>query len=167
MADAVSQLIDVMQRELDGQQRLTVLLEGKIEAMRHYDLAQLDALNRSEQKLMENLRLHAMRRQEVVQLAAHRLLSGQSHTSVSARELAEAAGEPGRSRVMTLAGLLREVIGQVQRLHRIHAVASRKLMTHFEHVFQVIAQSGRDTSLYGRAGRRELVQHNRLVDATA
>ena len=167
MAEAITQLIDVMQRELQVHQQLAVLLEGKIDAMRHYDLSRLESLGRSEQRLMDGLRLQEIRRREIVRLATHRLLPDNSEQIPTARELASLAPEPGRSHLLALIAMLKEVVERVQRLHRVHAVASRKLMTHFEHVFAVLAQSGRDSGLYGKAGRKEMTQHCRLVDATA
>ena len=167
MADAVEQLIEAMQQELRWQQELAVVLDNKLDAMKHYDMSRLEALSQNEQKLMQGLRHNEMRRQSAVRQAARQLSPDRPDRLSNAQELARASVEPGRSRILVLAGMLRSVAEKVQRLNRVNALASQRIIGHFDQIFRIIAQSGRDIGLYGEAGKKTLLEQNRLVDAIA
>jgi flagellar biosynthesis/type III secretory pathway chaperone len=87
--------------------------------------------------------------------------------AATAKELASAAPEPARSKLLALAAMLKETAQNVQRLNRINAIATHKVLGHFDQIFRIIAQSGRDIGLYGRAGKKSITEQNRLVDAIA
>lgn len=167
MTDPVQQLVEVLQAEMGAQQELAAVLDGKLDAMRHYDLPRLEALSRSEQRLMEGLRLHEVRRTDAVRRAAWKVLGPGPTGPVTARQLAQASPEPARTKLLAVAAMLGEVVQMVQRLHRINTVAAQKVLMHFEHVFRIIAQSGWDIGLYGKGGKKAFLQQRRLVDATA
>ena len=109
-----------------------------------------------------------LRLQEAVNRVAVELLPQQRRARfMTAKELAQAASEPQRSKLLALAAMLKEVAENIQRLNRINAVATKKVLGHFDHIFNIIAQSGRDIGLYGRAGKKSIMEQNRLVDAIA
>jgi flagellar biosynthesis/type III secretory pathway chaperone len=167
MADAMSELMQVLQQELRWQQDLAEVLEQKLDAMRRYDTSRLDMLTAREQQLAQRIQLHDKKRASVVRQAAAGLFPQQKKAWANARELALAAAEPLRSQLLSLAGLLREAVRKVQRLNNINRVASEKILNHFNQIFQIIAQTGRDIGLYGREGRKSLLEQNRLLDARA
>ena len=167
MADAVQQLIEAMQHELQWQRDLAMVLDNKLDAMRHYDMSRLEALGQSEQKLMQGLRHNEMKRKQAVRQAASKLCPRRSENVVNASELARSSGEPARGRILALAAMLKEVAQKVQSLNRVNAMASQRIMGHFDQIFRIIAQSGRDIGLYGQAGKKMLLEQNRLVDAIA
>ena len=154
MADAVEQLIEAMLDELQSHKKLSAVLDGKLDAMRHFDVSRLESLRQNEQRLLNVVRMNGQRRAEATHQA-------------TARELAQAAPEPARSKIMALAAMLKEMAQNIQRLNRVNAVATRKVLGHFDQIFRIIAQSGRDIGLYGRAGKKSLTEQNRLVDAIA
>jgi flagellar biosynthesis/type III secretory pathway chaperone len=163
----MQQLIEAMQQELQYQQNLMVLLENKLDAMRHYDISRMQALSLNEQRLIDGMRLNEKRRTEVVLRATRQFFPTRQGKPPTCRELAQAAPEPERSKLLALTGMLREVVEKVQRLHRVYTIATQKVMGHFNQIFRIIAQSGRDIGLYGRCGKKSLLEQNRLVDALA
>ncbi|KPK77642.1 MAG: hypothetical protein AMJ79_02560 [Phycisphaerae bacterium SM23_30] len=168
MADAVEQLIEAMQDELQCHRKLAAVLDGKLDAMRHFDVSRLEALRHNEQRLLNVVRMNGQRRAEATQQATWRLFPQRRiGSSVTAKELAQAAPEPARSKILALAAMLREMAQNIQRLNRVNAVATRKVLGHFDQIFRIIAQSGRDVGLYGRAGKKSMAEQNRLVDAIA
>lgn len=168
MIDSMQQLIEAMQQELQHQQDLVILLDHKLDAMRKCDLSRMQALSVNEQRLMECMRLSEQRRTETVRRAARQFFSQRPDDKpVTCRELAQAAPEPQRSKLLALTGMLREVVENVQRLHRVQSTSAQKVMGHFNQIFRIIAQSGRDIGLYGRFGKKSLLEQNRLVDALA
>ena len=168
MADAVEQLIEAMLDELQSHKKLSAVLDGKLDAMRHFDVSRLESLRQNEQRLLNVVRMNGQRRAEATHQATGQLFpQRRMDSSVTARELAQAAPEPARSKIMALAAMLKEMAQNIQRLNRVNAVATRKVLGHFDQIFRIIAQSGRDIGLYGRAGKKSLTEQNRLVDAIA
>ncbi|MCP4707763.1 MAG: flagellar protein FlgN [Planctomycetes bacterium] len=167
MANAVEQLIVAMQDELQGHKKLSAVLDNKLDAMRHFDVSRLESLRQSEQRLLDSVRMIGQRRMEALNRAAVQLYPQQRARFMTAKELAAAAAEPERCKLLTLAAMLKEVAENIQRLNRINAVATKKVLGHFDHIFNIIAQSGRDIGLYGRAGKKSIMEQNRLVDAIA
>jgi flagellar biosynthesis/type III secretory pathway chaperone len=167
MANHVQHLIETLQKELEYQRELAAVLDNKLDAMRHYDLSRLDALSQNEHRLVEVIRQNEFRRTDAARQATRQFWPERRQRPATCKELAQAAPEPQRSTLMTLAAMLAEVAETVQRLNRIGGIASRKILNHFDHIFQIFAQSGRDIGLYERGGKRSLLEQNRLVDALA
>jgi len=57
MANAVEQLIAALQDELQGHQKLSAILDGKLDAMRHFDVSRLESLRQKEQRLLDSVRI--------------------------------------------------------------------------------------------------------------
>ena len=167
MTEAVQQLIEAMQNELQGQQNLAVILDNKLDAMRHYDMSRLEALGQSERQVLENLRKNEKNRRLAVSQATRQLCPQRRGSMVTASELARASAEPDRGRILALTAMLKKVTTNVQSLNRINALASQKILGHFDRIFQLLTQSGRDIGLYGKTGKKSFLEQNRLVDAIA
>ena len=165
MADAVQQLIEAMQQELQNQKDLSAVLNHKLDAMRNYDISKLESLSQSEQRLLDGIGINEIKRVEAARRVGMNLSPGKLGESLTVSKLAEAAGEPTRTKLVSLAAMLRDVAENVSRLNRINAIASEKVLGHFDQIFQIIAQSGRDIGLYGRYGKKSFLEQNRLVDA--
>ena len=182
MADSVEQLIETMNQELQCQRDLAGLLENKLDAMRRYDVWSLESLAANENRLIDNLQANSQRRNSAVRNVAQQLFDLPAdpvrHASIptgaaptnslpTARQIAEKASPINRDKILALTAMLKDVTQTVQRLSGINATASQKMLGHFDHVFRIIAQSGRDIGLYGRAGTRFHLEQNRLFDALA
>ena len=155
-----------MNEELQCQRDLAGVLENKLDAMRHYDVSRLEALSVSEQRLLDGMRTKGQNRQGAVRSATEQLLPDVGGSG-SARNLAEKLPQPQRNKLLALAAMLKDVAQNVQRLNRVNVLAGQKMLVHFDHVFRIIAQSGRDIGLYGRAGKKSFLEQNRLFDAQA
>ena len=166
MSKAVTQLVTAMQEELQSQQKLAGVLEDKLQNMRQYNTTRLEALAISERRLVAAARAAALKRNLAVQQLSTQLFP-QRQKPASARELAAACDEPGRSQILSMSAMLAQTVEKTARLNRVTAVAARKVLGHIDHVFRAIAQSGRDIGLYGRAGQKNMLEQNRLIDAIA
>lgn len=166
MPNNFEQLADIMHEELRLQKNLADTLENKLQAMRRHDTACLEDITAREQTVVNAVQEIAAQRNSVLRRITTALAMGRS-ASPTAKEIAKQSSEPTRSRIISLAAKLKEQARNVQRLNHVTAIASRKILTHFDAIFGIIASSGRDIGLYGRAGRTALLEQNRLVDAIA
>jgi flagellar biosynthesis/type III secretory pathway chaperone len=167
MADVMNKLIQTLNEELQMQRDLETVLEQKLDAMQRRDLDRMDLLFTQEQKLVNRLRLNNQKRTVAVRQAVKQFLPDQPSEAVSARELARILDEPEQGKLLTLVALLKEVAEKIQRLNRIVAQATRKLMGHFDAIFNMIAHCGDEMGLYGRQGKKEIGPPRQLVDAIA
>ena len=186
MSEAVEKLIQILEDDLQWHQSLAVVLENKLDAMRHYDMSRLEALAVNERQLTEAICANEKKRRQVVRQATVEFFP-RNNKPATARELAKALQErqdsqraaskrqlpktnsaaKAASRLLALIDMLHEVTEKVRRLNNVVSIASHKIMGHFDNVFRIIAQSGRDIGLYGRSGKKSLLEQNCLVDALA
>lgn len=167
MADAVEQLIEAMNQELQCQRELAGLLENKLDAMRRYDVRRLDSIAANEHRLIDNLHANSQRRNTAVGCVAQQLFDRSTGSLPTARQIAEKTSAVNGDKILALTAMLKDVTKTVKRLSGINATASQKMLGHFDHIFRIIAQSGRDIGLYGRAGTKFHLEQNRLFDALA
>lgn len=165
MSDDLEQLVTLMHEELHLHQNLADTLQSKLDAMRVHDTAGLEALALQEQSVLNAVQQVAARRNSLLRRITPLLSPQRPAAVVTAKDIAGQTKEPIRSKILALAAKLKEQTQHVQRLNHIVAVASRKMLQHFDAIFGVIAQSGRDIGLYSKAGRTTLLEQNRLVDA--
>ncbi|MCH9023062.1 MAG: flagellar protein FlgN [Planctomycetes bacterium] len=167
MDNSTEQLIIAMQQEVEAHEELAQLLENKLDAMKHYDLSRLEALSTGEQQVVSELGRKGQLRQAAVHKLAREFYPQSPVKHVTARQLAKTAGEPLRSKLLALAGILREVAEKVKRLNEINAQTTGKVMVHFDAIFKLVAQFGCDIGLYGRAGKQLVFEQRRIIDAIA
>jgi len=156
-----------MSEELRKQKTLAEVLDHKLDAMRHYDMSRLEALSAKEQTLVEMIQQTAGMREEILRKVSQQLFPDAPRRRWSARQLAQAVAEPTRGKLLAMADVLKSTAEKVQRLNRVNSLATEKVMHHFNHIFSLIAQSGRDIGLYSQSGKKSLLDQNRLVDAIA
>ncbi len=168
MAGILDSLISALQAELQVQQRLAEVLDGKLDAMKHRDLSRLDALNKSEQQLVLELRQAGMKRDSAIRIASQNLFPNERNRLMTATEFINISTEPTKGHLKTLVEMLKQAAERVQRLNNINAMAMRKMLGHFDDIFKFIAQCGTDIGLYGRAGKKTVAtEQRRLVDTIA
>jgi len=186
MSEAVEKLIQILEDDLQWHQSLAVVLENKLDAMRHYDMSRLEALAANERQLTEAICANEKKRRQVVRQATVEFFP-RNNKPATARELAKAlqerhgsqkatdkrqlpkenSAETAANRLLALSDMLNDVAEKVKRLNNVVSIASHKILGHFDNVFRIIAQSGRDIGLYGRSGKKSLLEQNCLVDALA
>ncbi len=167
MSKAVEKLIQALQDDIKGHGEMGSILENKLDAMRHFDLSRLEALTGREHRLAEAMSGNAQRRNMAVRRASMEVFPRRRGRSATARELASQLQGSQRDRLLAVSGMLLELTEKVQRLNRINKNATHKVMGHFDYIFRIIAQSGRDIGLYEREGKKAMPEQNRLVDAIA
>ncbi len=165
MVEPVKQLVLLMRDDLERHRSLATVWDNMLDAMKHYDISRLEALKIHEQQLVESIADNAKKRNEVVLEATRKYFPNRKGQTATARELAQKVREPMRNRLLTVMSLLKEVAGKVQQLNSVNELAAQKLLGHVDCIFRLIAQSGKDIGLYGRAGKKRLLEQNRLVDA--
>ncbi len=172
MSAAINNLLQILREDYQYHVELVQVLENKLDAMRHYDMSRLEALGQQEQRLTQAVALNGQKRVATVTQAAYVLIPGAANKGVRASELAAAMQlRPELSdqaeQLSTLVSLLKAVTEKIQRLNQINNLATRKILGHFDQIFRIIAQNGRDIGLYGRGGKKTYMEQNRLVDARA
>ncbi len=167
MAESIDQVVEILQNDLQWHQALAVVLDSKLEAMRQYDMLRLESLNAAEQQLMDNISGNEQRRNAAIRQATAVYFPHRTGRLATAREFASVVKGPLQEKLNSLANTLVEVTQKVQRLNRVNALATKKIIGHVDHVFNLIAKSGKDIGLYGRRGKEAVFEQNRLVDAIA
>ena len=167
MSEAVEQLIEKMQEDLQSHQELASVLENKLDAMRHYDISRLEALTLSEQRLADVIGMSEGKRKEIIRRATAEVFPARGDGRATAKELAAEVDEGYKGKLLMLSSMLLEVVEKVRRLNQINKLASQKILGHFDQIFRIISQTGNELGLYGRGGKKSVMEQNRLVDAMA
>lgn len=168
MSDVLKKLVDVMQDDLRWHNSLAAVLENKLDAMRCRDLSRLEALGITEQQLLGSISANETKRADAArQATVHYYPDKPTRQPATARELAQMVPEPLSEKLLAISTMLIEVMQKVRRLNRINKIATQKILGHVDQIFKIIAQSGCDIGIYGRAGTKSLLEQNRLVDAIA
>jgi len=167
MADEIEKLMELMQEDLQRHRELAQILDNKLDAMRHRDIPRLEALAVAEHRLVGLISTHSKKRCDILRQATEKYFPGHGKKLATARELAQAAGGAARDKLLAISAMLADVTRKVQSLNQVNTIASQKILGHVDHIFRIIAQSGRDIGLYGRAGKKAPSEQNRLVDAIA
>jgi len=167
MANVFGPLLEAMSAELQAQQQLTELLENKLDAMRRYDLPRLEALSAAESRVLSQVRSSAQKRTIAARAATTVLNPPRQKAIATAKELAALAEGSVRERLEALIASLSNAAEKTQRLNYIHAAATRRVVGHLNHIFRLVAQTGKDAGLYNRGGKAAMLEQNRLVDAKA
>lgn len=168
MIKIVEKLIETMQEEYVVQSKLATLLNNKLSALKNRDLSRFETLNSDEQNLVVDVRLKGRNRNKAVKSAARHYLPRMGDHTITAKELAEAAGEPLKGRIMALAALLKDVALKIQSLNTICKTTLKKLMGHFDSIMSAISQHGNNIGLYQRSGLKpQMLEQTRIIDAIA
>lgn len=167
MAELVEQLIFAMQDEVRVHEELAGVLDGKLDALKCRDLSRLESLNVREEQLVGVVRAKGQVRESAVQSVVQEYYPQRRGERVSARELAQSSKEPWRGKLLAMTSLLKEIATKVSRLNQVNALAMRKMMGHFDTIFNLIAQCGQDIGLYGREGKQPALEQRSMIDAIA
>lgn len=167
MFEPVEKLIEAMQDDLQLHRELGQVLDNKLDAMRHRDISRLEALSVAEHRLLDRMSENGRRRIGAAKEATAIYFPNRHGRDATAKELAKVVEKPLKRKLEALSAMLFDSVQNIERLNRINKIASEKILGHIDHIFSIIAQSGRDIGLYGRAGKKSLLEQNRLVDAIA
>lgn len=168
MTDVMEKLIETMQQEYVVQIKLEKLLASKLSALKNRDLTKFETLNSSEQNLVVDVRIVGRNRSQAVQTVARHYLPRMDDHVVTAKELAEAAGEPVKGRILALAAMLKDVALKIRDLNNICKTTLKKLLGHFDSIMNALSNNGNNIGLYQRSGLKpKMLEQTRIIDALA
>jgi hypothetical protein len=83
---------------------------------------------------------------------------------VTASSLAAVLLEPDRSRLIHQAGLLRQRIQEVDRLNKVLADVSRRILLHLKSAYDMVARAAGTTGVYAANGRLRQAQRSTVFE---
>jgi len=133
-------------------ERLVAALDRQLAAARAADVAGMSSAREDVENLVREIAVTEARRRETVKVMAQRLGITDGLTGVTASRLAAHLPEPMRSDLLEAVAGLRRLVEEVQRLNRILAEVSRRVLLHLQAVCESVATIPAG-GLYSRDGR--------------
>jgi hypothetical protein len=164
MDKLVAELLTLLRELLAGQDRLLKLALARREAMRVFDIARLEML--AAQERTETLRMAGLDRQRQTLAGQFRAVLGKG-VEPTVSEIARRVNEPVKSRLLGLAGQLKETVEQVERNTRINATISETVVKGLAKVLKVVTGLAQHAGLYMRNGRKAALHGIHLLEVTA
>jgi hypothetical protein len=164
MDKLVNELLTLLRELLAIQQRVLLLTLARREAMRTFDIGRLEGLVEQEKAAARAL-AEAHRRREILTPQLRTLLGKNVQPTVS--EIAQRTPEPARSRLLALAGQIRQIAEQVERNNRINATVSEAVVKGLAKVLKVVTGLAQHAGLYMRNGRKAALHGIHLLEMTA
>jgi hypothetical protein len=164
MDKLVTELLTLLRELLAGQDRLLKLALARREAMRVFDIARLETL--AAQERTEALKMADLDRRRQVLVGQFRVVLGKG-VEPTVTEIARRVNEPMRSRLLGLAGQLKQTVEQVERNTRINATISETVVKGLAKVLKVVTGLAQHAGLYMRNGRKAALHGIHLLEVTA
>jgi len=154
-SDVLSEGFRRLEQLLDEQcvhyRRIEEIVESQRESLRGADVETLVALSAEERELLEKIRVIDHRRIELVSAIASEIgITTQSSPALS--DLIEHSG-PRRSRLVTVADELRQLIAKTRAASRVVRTAAEGLARHMQGIVQSVEQGLSRSGIYERTGR--------------
>jgi hypothetical protein len=90
---------------------------------------------------------------------------GPAGRGVTASRLAAALPEPQRSRLTQQAGLLRQRVQEVDRLNKLLADVSRRILVHLKSAYEMVSRAAGTTGVYAANGQLRQAQRSTVFEA--
>ena len=164
MDKLVTELLTLLRELLAGQDRLLKLALARREAMRVFDIARLETL--AAQERTEALRMAELDRKRQLLVGQFKAALGKG-VEPTVTEIARRVNEPVKSRLLGLAGQLKETVEQVERNTRINATISETVVKGLAKVLKVVTGLAQHAGLYMRNGRKAALHGIHLLEVTA
>jgi flagellar biosynthesis/type III secretory pathway chaperone len=164
MDKLVMELLTLLREILAGQQRLLKLAIARRDAMRSYDLQQLESLAGQERIAMQSI---ASSNQERAALTGRfRQLLGRN-VEPNVTEIGRRTPEPLKTQLLALAAEVRTIAEQVERNTRINATVSSTVVKSLAKVLKIVTGLAQHAGLYMRNGRKAAPHGIHLLEITA
>jgi len=164
MDKLVAELIKLLSELLAGQEKLLKLALARRDAMRTFDIGRLETLTGQERLAMAEMAELDRRRQLLVGQFRNVLPRGVEPTVT---EISRRTAEPAKTRLLALAGQIREAAEQVERNTRINATVSETVVKGLAKVLKVVTGLAQHAGLYMRNGRKAALHGIHLLEVTA
>lgn len=167
MKQELEQLFEVLDTLVRLHEQMIATLDRQLAAARAAD----SQMMRQCQETIEHLAgqiAHAeiQRRRATGGLAVEAgLPEATSARGVTASRLAAALPEPARSRLTEQTARLRERVQEVDRLNRILADVSRRVLLHLKSAYETVAHAAGTTGIYAADGRMRQAQRSTVFEA--
>lgn len=167
MKQNLQKLFELLDTLVRLHEQMIATLDQHLAAARAADS---DAMRRCQEQSEELARqivpAEAQRRQLSRSLAIQVGIEGAAAgRSLTASRLAGALPEPARSRLIQQAGLLRQRVLEVDRLNKMLADVSRRILLHLKGAYEVVATMAGTTGVYAANGRLRQAQRSTVFEA--
>ena len=157
-----TELVTLLQDLLTANERALGLARARQEAMRVYDVAVLTGLIEREEidgRAMETLE---KRRRELL-VRFRQVLGFEPTTS----QVAARVNEPLKSQLLGLAGQVRAVLEQIERINRVNAKVSEAVIKSLSKILKIVTGVAQHAGMYMRNGRKAAMAGIHLLELTA
>jgi hypothetical protein len=167
MTQDLEQLFDLLETLVRLHEQMIAGLDRQLAAARAADSEMMRQCQEQTEELVRQVaRAEAQRRAVSRNLAVQAGVEGAAAgRGVTASRLAMALPEPARGRLMEETGRLRERVQEVDRLNRILADVSRRILLHLKSAYETVAQVAGTTGVYAANGRLRQAQRSTMFDA--
>jgi hypothetical protein len=156
------ELIALFQELLTAHERQLTLAKARLDAMRAYDLTLMTSLAEREEHEVRNLEVLEARRKDLI-ARIKRVLGTEPTTTLIAARL----NEPLKSQLLGLAGRLKTVLEQADRVNRINAKISQSVIKSLAKVLKIVTGVAQHVGLYTRNGRKAALAGIHILEMTA
>jgi len=164
MSATLTELEEVLRREVDLHQELLEAAEGKRTAIILGDLKGLEDLLQRENRLIAGVEAEEAKRAGLI--AAARTEFDLQEDPVRMQAIIARAPEPHAERLQRVRERLRETLDALRYRTRQNAELLRASIAHVDGFLHMVAQAGSPEALYGRDGRRKTGEFS-LLDRSA
>jgi hypothetical protein len=151
----LEQLFLLMDRLIQLHDQMIATLDRQLAAARAADSATMHQCQQQTEELVRQIAQgEAQRRAMVKTIATQVGIDGANMgRGVTASRLAEALAEPDRSRLAQLVSVLRNRLAETDRLNKMLAEVSRRILLHLKGAYDAVAQVAGTTGTYAANGR--------------
>jgi len=155
-------LVDCLRDLRDLHEQLLLAVHGKQRAMRSGDMNSLESWSARERFLIERIEsADRLRREHSESLAT--VLGLEPSPTLAA--LADRLEEPGRSRLLALAGAIRGVADRIYQANRVNDAVTREILNCFAQMHRQITATHCDLGLYDPNGHKQMGHPLNILDA--
>lgn len=162
MERLATELVTLLQDLLAAHERLLGLARSRQEAMRTYDVTTLAVLIEREE--IESRGMEKLEKRRVELMAKFKRMLG---FEPSTSQVASKVAEPLKSQLLGLAGQLKAIIEQIDRLNRMNAKVSEAVVKSLAKVLKIVTGVAQHAGLYMRNGRKAALAGIHLLELTA
>lgn len=161
------QLFDLLEMLVRLHEQMIAGLDRQLAAARAADSQTMRQCQEQTEDLVRQVaRAEAQRRAISRNLAIQAGIEGAAAgRGVTASRLAMALSEPIRGRLILETGRLRDRVQEVDRLNRVLADVSRRILLHLKSAYEAVAKVAGTTGVYAANGRLRQAQRSTMFDA--
>jgi hypothetical protein len=167
MKQELEQLFEVLDTLVRLHEQMIATLDRQLAAARAADSQMMRQCQEEIERLVGQVaRAEIQRRSATGNLAVEAGLPGATAgRGVTASRLAAALPEPARGRLTEQTARLRERVQEVDRLNRILADVSRRVLLHLRSAYETVAHAAGTTGVYAADGRLRQAQRSTVFEA--